>query len=610
MTDSTISAMPPASLPLSDEAVPCVQDGANVQAPAAAFGIPVASGSAPEPQAQFQTWIDTSTSPATLKMYVDSSWVALYRIGTDGALSFSTMPVLPEDPESDYQAATRHYVNTAITGVAGAMVYKGVYNCAGNPNFPAANDGHFYVVGTAGKIGGGSGVNVESGDTLLCRVHGSGAGTYASVGGNWSIGQGNIDRPVSGPASATSGHFASFNGTTGMSVQDSGLSFDTDPAMTANDDNRVPSQRAVKSGIGGKPLSTDTLSQGQGWFWDAVSSTFKARSNEGENLLANSAFDIWQEATSYNTSASAVKTHIADYWKIGSLGGNRTVSRVAGIASSQYAMKVQRTTGSSTAKVVVAQQFSTAESLYLSGKTVTISFDYAVGANYSPGSGPQVVLFYGSGFEEDIDLHATSPAFTTGGGNVTYALTSQVSLTPGVVVRLISPPIAVPTAMSEIALAIYVGGFQGTAGADDSATIGSVKMEIGNIATHYRKPTIGEETLRCLRRFQKSFAQATAPAQNAGALTGEKRWRRFGPTAVSEGLHVQFAMPMRITPTLTFFNPAAANAQVRNETAGSDCTATTAQNVTDAGFEIACTGPAGGAAGDWLGVHWVADSRL
>ena len=41
--DSTISSMPSASQPLSGEAVPCAQRGANVQAPAAALGVPVAS---------------------------------------------------------------------------------------------------------------------------------------------------------------------------------------------------------------------------------------------------------------------------------------------------------------------------------------------------------------------------------------------------------------------------------------------------------------------------------------------------------------------------------------------------------------------------------------
>jgi hypothetical protein len=87
--DLSRERLPPASLPLVGEAVTCMQDGIRVTAPAAAFGIPVASVSAPPPLAPFQPWIDESAWPPTLRIYVDERWVALYAIGDDGTLALS-----------------------------------------------------------------------------------------------------------------------------------------------------------------------------------------------------------------------------------------------------------------------------------------------------------------------------------------------------------------------------------------------------------------------------------------------------------------------------------------------------------------------------------------
>lgn len=73
------------------------------------------------------------------------------------------------------------------------LVFKGVVDCSANPNYPAADAGDLYKVSVAGKIGGGSGPNVEVGDTLLCITDATASGTHAGVGANWVILQTNID---------------------------------------------------------------------------------------------------------------------------------------------------------------------------------------------------------------------------------------------------------------------------------------------------------------------------------------------------------------------------------------------------------------------------------
>lgn len=116
-------------------------------------------------------------------------------------------------------SAVKAYADTLIVGY---LVYKGVIDCALNPNYPAADRGHVYVVSVAGRIGGASGMVVEAGDQLLCKTNSTPSGDQATVGAQWNIIQFNLDGAVVGPATSISGNIPSFNGLTGKVIQDSG----------------------------------------------------------------------------------------------------------------------------------------------------------------------------------------------------------------------------------------------------------------------------------------------------------------------------------------------------------------------------------------------------
>ena len=150
------------------------------------------------------------------------------------------------DPTSAQDAATKKYVDDSY-GAVNAVIFKGVIDASTNPNYPAADAGHLYRISVAGKIGGASGVNVEVGDTILALTDSIAAGTQAAVGANWSISQSNIDGAVVGPASSTSGNIATFSGTGGKTIADSGVAPSTDGAMTANSDAKLPTEKAVRS---------------------------------------------------------------------------------------------------------------------------------------------------------------------------------------------------------------------------------------------------------------------------------------------------------------------------------------------------------------------------
>ncbi len=129
----------------------------------------------------------------------------------------------------------------AVLGAADAMIYKGVINCSGEPNYPAADAGHTYKVSVAGKIGGALGEVVEVGDMIICITDGTDSGTQAAVGSNWNIIQVNIDGAVTGPASATDEHIAVFDQGTGKVIKDSGVDIsDVNDAISHIDDDDNP----------------------------------------------------------------------------------------------------------------------------------------------------------------------------------------------------------------------------------------------------------------------------------------------------------------------------------------------------------------------------------
>lgn len=132
-----------------------------------------------------------------------------------------------------------------MLGISDAMTFKGVIDCSANPNYPAADAGDVYKVSVAGKIGGASGPNVEIGDAITCTTDSSASGNHATVGANWYISQNNIDGAVIGPASATSGSIATFNGTTGKIIQDGGQPIPTGTIVGTTDTQTVTNKRVT-----------------------------------------------------------------------------------------------------------------------------------------------------------------------------------------------------------------------------------------------------------------------------------------------------------------------------------------------------------------------------
>ena len=124
------------------------------------------------------------------------------------------------------QIATTAFVKAEINDVvaaADALVFKGTVTQESGEGLPAIHTlGWTYIVGEAGTY---AGQVCEVGDMIICKKTVGAGGTPADS--DWTVVQTNVNGAVTGPASAVDAHIATFNGTTGKIIQDSGFTIAT-----------------------------------------------------------------------------------------------------------------------------------------------------------------------------------------------------------------------------------------------------------------------------------------------------------------------------------------------------------------------------------------------
>ena len=122
-------------------------------------------------------------------------------------------------------AALRQAIN-ALASCADALVFRGLVNNENGLPETGYKAGWTYKITQSGIY---AGQQCEPGDLAICvKNHDADAASPS----DWQIVQANIDGAVTGPASAVSGNIASFSGSTGKIIADSGISStDIDQAL-------------------------------------------------------------------------------------------------------------------------------------------------------------------------------------------------------------------------------------------------------------------------------------------------------------------------------------------------------------------------------------------
>ena len=291
-------------------------------------------------------------------------------------------------------------------------------------------------------------------------------------------------------------------------------------------------------------------------------------------LRANGGLEVWQRGAGASASiavAASQTQYCPDRWYYKN-GANQAsvVSAQAGLTpASRLSARIIRNSGQTgTGTVYFAFPFDTEECYAMRGKLLALSFVVSTGANWSPTNGTLTCNVYvGTG----AAAKRNSSALT----GETNPLTGSVDVAAGAigrrVVMIASKPVQQTTTQAELQ---FSWAPTGTAGAADSVTIDDVQLEAvdsySDGPTEFERLTFANELALCQRHYAKTFPYGTAPAQSGG-VAGALGWKAPAANATIQSLW-QFPVQMRIAPTITTYNPSAANSKWRDVTAGTDKT--------------------------------------
>jgi len=140
--------------------------------------------------------------------------------------------------------------------------------------------------------------------------------------------------------------------------------------------------------------------------------------------------------------------------------------------------------------------------------------------------------------------------------------------------------------------------------------ITGVQLEKAPQATAFDYRSHGTELALCQRYFEKSFDIGTAVAQNSGTFNGAAVAQSPGQLSGMSFGDTRYKVNKRNAATVTFYNPAAANAFARDQNASVNCTATSAWVIGESSFAVSASTGSGSGITNRIGVHWSADSEL
>ncbi|SHI09857.1 hypothetical protein SAMN05428958_11612 [Pantoea sesami] len=222
-------------------------------------------------------------------------------------------------------AAEWQLVTEPYTPLTSPMLYKGVIDCSSNPNYPASEAGFVYAVSVAGKIGGPSGVAVESGDLILCKATTS-AGNQASAGSSFDIVQANIDGAVRYAGGTTLPQSVPvFTTNDGKTIGSSGK---TATSESTADTFAMRNQGGSLQATGFIPtIAIRNDPEGYGLLLDNSSPSFIFLESQvtdiGFGILPDSnTIKIGQSYTLVNTGASEIEVHAFDNQAPGNINAN------------------------------------------------------------------------------------------------------------------------------------------------------------------------------------------------------------------------------------------------------------------------------------------------
>ena len=364
-----------------------------------------------------------------------------------------------------------------------------------------------------------------------------------------------------------------------------------------------------------------------------------------QNRLMNGDFSFaLRQVPTTLTSSSALaggRQYAFDRWFQSNGGGStlvqtQQVSNLSGaevgLAEAQYGKFKVITT---TSKLVVGQIIENANCAHLLGTKVIFQFKakYSVAASMAIRFG--LVQLTSAGTVDTVSASASGFISAFGGTGVDPTLTAAANLayiTPlvaengaingsGVDVNLTtgwvrySATFLVPATSKNLIPMIWTNA---SVTANDELNLSEIGLYAGEERRDWHPNDVGDELVKLLRYYEKSFPLLIAPAASTTIANAGFGSVGIGGKATTgaEGavIPVSYKVLKRISVTPTLLTPVAAGAQAyrHNGTTPAIDTGTVIKtsSATAVGFIVTAVGDANAAIGDIHSVHWTADAEI
>lgn len=344
------------------------------------------------------------------------------------------------------------------------------------------------------------------------------------------------------------------------------------------------------------------------------------------NPIINGGFPIWQRGTAFTSIADNV--YGPDRWKYGKAGAvvhdllrSTDVPAVAALTPiTNYSLHLDVTTADASIAAgdacYLRQQVEGYNWAPFAQKQFTVGFwvkdtitgiHCVSGRNF--GGDRSCVIEYTITAADTWEYKTvTFPASPSAG---TWDYTTDVGLTLNWV-------LSIGSTYQTTAGAWQTGSFFGTANQVNSTSstannfkLWGVTMGLGATVAPFWPRSFGQELALCQRYYQKTFAYATAPAQNSGTTAGALyAVTQVAGTGGANVTHWSFPVAMRATPSITTYNPLAADALWRNISLAANSGTATPVAIGERGCSIYQAQVAGDLATHQCTIHAAASAEL
>lgn len=320
-----------------------------------------------------------------------------------------------------------------------------------------------------------------------------------------------------------------------------------------------------------------------------------------KNRFANGRYELDQRKAGGTYTFTAASGYTMDRW-LATAGTGATISvtqtsfavgQSAVTGNPSYFVSITRTTTGSVTSSIEQRIENVAT---FANQQCTLSF-WAKAASGTPTIDIMTAQNFGSGGSpsSEVDLQILAQALTTTWTQYTITFTpasiSGKTLGSTANTSYLSIVFNLPTGIA----------------IQDTISLAEVQLEAGATATAMEVVPLGLELLRCRRYHGNSFGLGVAEAQSAGQ-NGTLEAQCANVATPGFGMTYQFGTSMRAAPTITLYNPSAANTSFRDN-GGSDV-ASTAVNIGATGFSPENANTTNLVNGRNLRIHFSADAEL